>query len=147
MIRLLEPWRTRTLYLSLGVNLFAVGLIAAPHVWHRRPPGPPSFDTLVERMARELPAADASTLRTAMARERPWYDLGRKQMQEARGDVAIRLAAQPFDPAPLRTSLQAMQDRIHESMARFDESLVMAVGQLSPEARLKLADVLRHRTP
>lgn len=144
---LLEPWRTRVLWASLGLNLFAVGLFAAPHMWDRRLPGPPSFDTLVERMSRDLPAADATLFRAAMARERPWFDQGRERMQEARGAVATRVTAEPFDPAAMRTSLQAMQDRMRESSARFDESLVTAVGQLSPDARLKLAETLRQRRP
>ena len=145
MIRLLEPWRTRLLYLSLGINLFAMGLIAAPHVWHRRMPGPPSFDMLVERMAHDLPDADAAAFRLAMARERPWYEQGRQRMLEARGAVAAKVAAEPFDAATTRASLQTMQDRIRESMARFDESLVDAVAQLSPEARVRLADTMRRR--
>lgn len=139
MIRLLEPWRTRLLWLSLGANLFAAAIIVAPYVWHTRSPGPPSFDMVIERLARSLPASDASTLRAAMARERPYYDMGRQQLTEARAEIGRTMAAEPFDPAAARTALVGFQSRMRDYSARFDDSLVSALGTLSPEARTHLA--------
>ena len=143
MNRLLEPWRTRLLWLSLALNLFAAALIAAPHLTPLHEPGPPSFDRLVERMARDLPAPDAATFRDAMARERPWYELGRQQMTGARNELAQSVGHEPFDPATARTALQAMQEKMRESAARFDESLVTAFAQLSPEGRTQLSRGMR----
>lgn len=147
-VRLLEPWRSRLLWLSLGLNVFAAAALAAPHVWHRfpmGPPGPPSFDMLVQRIARGLQTPDADIFKAAMAKEQPWYDMGRQKLDEARTNVADAFGRTPYDPARAAAALQAMQDRIRESGTRFDESLAMAVGSLSPEGRTRLSETLRQR--
>jgi uncharacterized membrane protein len=146
--RLLEPWRSRLLWLSLALNVFAAALIAAPLLWHRPPggpPTPPSFDTLVQRMARGLAPNDAEAFKAAMAKERPWYELGRQRLDEARDNVAEMVARTPYDPAATNAALQAMQDRMREGAVRFDESLSAAVGAMSPEGRTHLAQSLRQR--
>lgn len=145
--RLLEPWRTRVLWASLGLNLFALPMLAGPHLWHGRASGPPSFDMLVARLARGLPAADAELFRAAMARERPWYDIGRRDMEERRAAVAQAVEREPYDPAAVHAALGAMQGGFRDASARFDDSLVMAVGELSPAGRAALAQSLRRRRP
>ncbi len=148
MVRLLEPWRTRVLWLSLGLNLFAVAALAAPVFLHRRPPpGPPAFETIVDRMARRLPPPDAARFRTAMAQEQPWYDSGRRRMDEARDQAAAIALREPFDGPALRAALLTMQDRMRESAGRFDDSLVAALGALTPEARAKLVESFRRGRP
>lgn len=147
-IRLLEPWRSRLLWASLGANLFAVALMAAPFVAPRRPPGPPSFDRLVERMAGSLPPADGAAFRDAMARERPWYDMSRRTLGELRAVIGQQIGQVPFDPAATRAAMSAMQARLHESATRFDDSLVLALSSISAEGRAKLsADMARRRPP
>jgi Spy/CpxP family protein refolding chaperone len=146
--RLLEPWRSRLLWLSLALNVFAAALIAAPHVLGHPsggPPGPPSFDNLVQRIARGLEPKDAEAFKAAMAKERPWYELGRQKLDEARDNVAATVARTPYDPAAANAALQAMQDRMREGAVRFDESLSAAVGAMSPEGRTHLAQSLRQR--
>ena len=146
--RLLEPWRSRLLWFSLGLNVFAIALIAAPFVWPHQgggPPGPPGFDTLVQRIAHGLDPKDADSFRAAMARERPWYELGRQKLDEARDNVAESVRRTPYDPVATEAALQAMQERMHESAARFDESLSMAIGELSADGRTHLAEGLRQR--
>lgn len=145
--RLLEPWRTRLLWLSLGANLFLVALVAAPHLWQRHPPGPPGFDGLVERMARSLPLPDADSFRTAMARERPWYEMSRQRLVEARVEIGRQIGQQPFDANATHAAMNEMQNRLRESSLRFDESLIVALSGLSPQARAQLsADMTRrHR--
>jgi uncharacterized membrane protein len=147
-LRLLEPWRSRLLWLSLGLNVFATALIAAPVLWHRPsggPPGPPSFDTLVSRMARGLEPKDADAFKAAMVKERPWYELGRQRLDEARDAVAEAIGRKPYDPVAANAALQAMQDRMREGAVRFDESLSAAVGTMSEDGRTHLAQSLRQR--
>ena len=147
MFRLLEPWRTRLLWASLAVNLFALPMLAAPHVWPRHPPGPPSFDMLVERMARSLPPPDQVRFREAMMRERPWYDMSRHDMEGKRDAVAQAVAREPYDPAAVRAALLAMQAGLRDSAGRFDDSLVLVLGELSPGGRAELAEALRRHRP
>lgn len=150
MIRLLEPWRTRLLWLSLGANLFLAALVVVPHVWPHGPagpPGPPGFDRLVERMARNLPADDAAMFRAAMARERPWYDMSRERLEGARAEIGRQIGQQPFDPAATHAAMTAMQAQLREAGARFDDSLVLALGSLSPAGRRLLAENMTRRRP
>ncbi len=148
-IRLLEPWRTRVLWASLCLNVFGIALLAVPMFAHmaHRPPGPPGFDGFVARMARDLPPADAETLRTEMARERPWYEMGRDSLDESREALARAVSRDPFDQAETHSALQALQDRMRDSATRFDDSLVVAMTKLSPEGRVRLAETLRRRRP
>ena len=145
--RLLEPWRTRVLWASVALNLFALPMLAAPRLWNPHASGPPSFDSLVERMARSLPAGDAATFRTAMAREHPWYDISRRDMEEKRDAMAQVVAREPYDAAAVRAALVAMQAGLREAAGRFDDSLVLALGELSPAGRAELAETLRRRRP
>lgn len=150
MVRLLEPWRSRLLWLSLGLNLFAVALVGTavlmrPH--HDGPSGPPGFDTLVQRIAHRLDPADAEAFRAAMAKEQPWYDLGRKKVDEAREAVSRAVGHEPYDAAATTAALQAMQEQMRESGTRFDESLALAVGMLSSGGRVRLAESFRHGRP
>ena len=144
-VRLLEPWRTRVLWVSLGLNLFAASMLAVPHLWRGRPGSLASFDALVERMSGRLPAADGVRFRDTMARERPWFDASRQALATKREAVAHQVAQEPFDPAAVRAALVEMQTGLRESMGRFDDSLVMAMGQMSPEGRAGLAEALRRR--
>ena len=146
MIRLLEPWRTRLLWASVALNLFALGLLVTPHVW--RPGGPPpGFDGIVERMSRHLPNADAARFRAVMERERPWYDISRRDLDEARARTAHLVEREPFDPEATRAALNQFQDRLREAARRFDDSLVVALADLSPEGRATLAESFRRRRP
>lgn len=144
---LLEPWRTRLLFLSLAINVFAIPALLAPLVLDRRPHGPPNFERLVDRLARDLPSQDAAILRATMTREQPWYDQGRRSLDTARAEVAQAVAQTPYDPAQVDRALQSMQDRLRESAVRFDQSLVAAVGQLSPDGRARMAESIRRSRP
>ena len=110
-------------------------------------PGPPGFDNLVQRISRNLDPADAEAFRDAMARERPWYELGRQKLDEARAAVAQSVGTEPYDPKATVAALAAMQEQMRDSGARFDESLAMAVGTLSPHGRTQLAESLRQHRP
>ncbi len=139
MIHLRDPWRTRVLWLSLAGNLFAGALIAS-HLAMRRPSGPPGLEGAVERMARSLPAEDAARFRATLDHERPWYDLARRQMDDARARLSQSIAQQPYDEAVVRARMQEWQARWLETSNRFGDSLLSAIGGLSPEGRVKLAE-------
>lgn len=145
--RLLEPWRTRLLWTSLGFNLFAAALITAPHLSHRHPPGPPDFDTIIARVARSLPPTDIGAFRAAMDRGRPDFDTGRIHLAEIRLQVARTLASPAFDPAAARIAFQAMRQQLRDGSERFDEHLIDALANVSPQGRAKLAETLSRGRP
>lgn len=146
MIALRDPWRTRVLWLSIAGNLFGAALIGA-HLATRPPHGRPGLADVAERMARELPPADAARFRAALDRERPWHEMARRRMTEARADLSRSIAAQPYDEAVARQRLMVFQSRMSETAERFGDSLLAAVGTLSPEGRAKLADTALHSGP
>ena len=139
MIWLREPWRTRLLWLSLAGNLFAGALIVA-HLTMNRRPGPPGLDGVVERMASALPDPDAARFRATLAHERPWYDLARRQMDESREQLSQAIAQQPYDEAVVRDRMHNWQAHWIETSNRFGDSLLSAIGELSPEGRTRLAE-------
>ena len=134
-----DPLRTRVLWLSLAGNLFAATLIGT-HLATRHAPGPPGLDGVVERMARDLPAADAAIFRVTLAHERPWYDLARRRMDESREALSKAIAQQPYDEAAVRALMQEWQARWIETSSRFGDSLLSAIGTLSPDGRVRLAE-------
>jgi len=137
-IALREPWRTRLLWASIAGNLFLGGLVGA-HFALRPRMGSPGLAGAAERMARTLPSGDAARFRTVMDREKPWYDIARHRMTDARADVSRAIAHEPYDEAAVRASLLAFQARWDETNLRFGESLLVAIGTLSPEGRARLA--------
>jgi len=145
MFVLREPWRTRVLWLSLAGNLFGATLIGAHMA--AGSPGPPGLAGAAERMARDLPPGDAVRFRGTLDREKPWYDMARRRMAEARADLASSIAANPYDEAVVRERMVAYQARWAETSGRFGESLLTAIGTLSPEGRTKLAETTRHSGP
>ena len=140
---LYEPWRTRLLWLSVAGNLFALALVGS-HLATSHPHGPPGLDGVVERMARGLPPADAAAFRTVLERERPWYEQARRRLAEARANLARSIAQNPYDEEAVRQSLHAMHAGLQETSGRFNDSLLMAIGALSPEGRARLAETSRH---
>ncbi len=139
MIWLREPWRTRVLWLSLAGNLFAGALIAT-HLTMNRHTGPSGLDGVVERMAGALPDPDAARFRATLAHERPWYDLARRQMDESREQLSQAIAQQPYDEAVVRERMHNWQARWIETSTRFGDSLLSAIGELTPEGRTRLAE-------
>ena len=138
MKALLEPWRTRLLWLSLGLNLFAAAALVAPHLWPPPPPGPPSFSTCSSTAWPRPPAPRRRRLPRRHGPGTTRYDIAANASTEARATSPARIATHPYDPAAAATALAAMQDRLRESSARFDDSLVASLGTLSPEGRARL---------
>ena len=146
MFVLREPWRTRVLWLSIAGNLFSATLIGA-RLATDHASAPPGLAGAAERMARDLPTADAARFRATLDRERPWYDIARRRMAEARADLSRSIAQNPYDEAAVRERMLIFQARWAETSGRFGESLLTAIGTLSPEGRARLAETARTSGP
>ena len=140
-----EPWRTRVLWLSVACNLFAAALVGARIV--KGPPGPPGLAGAAERMAHDLPASDAARFRAVLDQQKPWFDAARHRMADARADLAHSIAQNPYDERAVHERMAAYQARWAETSGRFGDTLLAAIGTLSPEGRAKLAETTQHPGP
>lgn len=136
---MIHSWRRWALWASLAANVF-LGVLVGTHLLHRRPPPMPGLEGTVHRLARALPPEEAERFRAVLARERPWYDRAYAEMDAARTELARSIGRTPYDEREVRARLRAWQDRWQAMADRFADSLLLAVGDLSPEGRARLAD-------
>ena len=138
--------RTRSwlLVLSLGLNLFLVGLMAG----HRfsPPPVPEALPGTVfadlRRMADVLPAETVGEIRQQFESHRLEIIRGLMAMRAARDEVREVLRQDPYDPEALRAAFQGLRDRTADVQSVVHGVLVDVAGLLDPEERLAIV-----RTP
>jgi uncharacterized membrane protein len=105
------------------------------------PPQPPrNVATRIEELARSLPPADGTKLRSAYARDHTTVNVARAGYERSRESIRDVLRREPFDAA-------AMQDAMSKTRAarqQFDQALqgmiAKSAGEMSPEGRKALAD-------
>ncbi len=133
---------------SVMVNVFLASALFSH--WLRggddRPPRPPHPDKVVERLAGELSAADATLLRAAYARHRTEVAAGFEIISSFPERVRTVLAADPFDPAALSAAFDANAQGHVALTNALREATLDAVMAMSPEGRQILAR-LKPRRP
>lgn len=132
---------------SVMINVFLASALFSQ--WLRgddRPPRPPHPDKVVERLAGELSAADATLLRTAYARHRAEVADGFELIGSFPERVRAALAAEPFDPAALGAVFDANAQGHVKLTNALREATLDAVMAMSPEGRRTLAR-LKPRRP
>ena len=134
---LIEPWRTRMLWLSVGTNLF-LGALIGGHLLTARAHRP-GLDGAVDRLAQDLAPDDAVRFRQVLAAERPWYDQSHRLLDSARAELARSIAHDPWDEELVRQHMVAFQARWLESSSRFGDGMLVALGTLSPDGRSRIA--------
>lgn len=139
-----EPWRTRLLFLSVALNLFAAALIGA-FVLHRPSHRPPGWAAMVERMAHDLSPEDKARFLPIMEQARPETELARRRMEEARRAVSRAMAQTPYDEDAVRQAMAAWQAAWMQWSDGLGATMRKALAELSPEGRRHLADAGRRR--
>lgn len=124
------------LLLSLGLNVM-LGAFAARVALE--PPHPPVPLLLFQRMAADLPDADAEILRTVVADHRTRLAALGRPPTNAHVAIAEALRAEPFDPAALDAALTNLHAGFENSHAAIGDVLVEAATRMSPEGRAALA--------
>lgn len=125
---------------SVMVNVFLASALFSQ--WLRRddhPPRPPHPDTVVERLAAELPVADATLLRAAYARHRTEVSAGFEAISSFPEQVRAALEAEPFDPVALGAVFDANLQGHARLTGALREATLDAVMAMSPEGRQALA--------
>lgn len=138
------------LWASVALNVFLLALIAAQsgaqwmHGGHAPRSGVEGF---TERLARDLPTADAERFRAAMQHERPLLRAAQDRLEEARAALSRSIARTPYDEALVRQRLSEFQQRWQEMSERFAAALAPTLSQLSDEGRTELASALERPRP
>ena len=149
-----RPSSSRWLLLgSLSLNLFFVGVAAAMAI---RAPAPPArWDAnvfvRVERLAANLPPADADILRGAIQANHDSIDGTQTAYHRARDGIRATLREEPFKTDDMRAAMV----KARAARQNYDQAIqgvfADAVAKMSPAARHAIADwrtgsgSLRHR--
>jgi len=126
---------------SLALNMFLLGAMVSHGGPHGPPHGPPDPRHLVERLAADLPAADAAILWQAYEAHRPTLDARhahdpRDAMRQA---IQDGLRADPFDPEALIGRLAEIDQDEQRFHRHIERHLIDAIATMSPEGRHRLA--------
>ncbi len=129
--------RTLTL-LSLGLNLFLAAMLVASWRFPFAPPATAMPDRFVERVAPDLPAADARRLRAAFEPQRARYAVLGDEYRAAGQKVRDLIQAERFDPEALRKATEAARAKRRQIGELTEETVLSILPDLSPAARLRL---------
>lgn len=139
-------WRRIALPASVILNLFLLAMIGG-HVWNahsrlgRGEIGPVAGMPLARALARAeqvLPRQDAIAFGAVMARDLPHFAKSIRELRESRHNLDRQIVAEHFDPVAARQALTGTQTAWSHFLADFGDTLIDALGQVSPEGRRKL---------
>ena len=142
-----KAWRV-ALALSVILNLFFIAVIGGT-VWRNRIAGMggrPPFAAALARAEAALSPEDAKAFDAAIRRGMPHYIAAARRLRHARLAVRDQVVAEHFDPDKTRAALNDWQSAWNDFLSAFDDSLIKALAQVSPEGRRKLV-AQRHVEP
>ena len=140
------------LFVSLALNMFFIGSAGTLALRHylesEQAAGPQPQRTAagrIEWLAAPLPQADAEKLRAAFRPQATPAEQARGALNRAIDHLQAALRKQPFDPADRRAALLEIRASrpVYEQI--MGDLYFAAVVEMSTEARLKLADLVRPR--
>lgn len=145
----LRRWLGPALLISLVINLFLVGMIAAAVIAHR--PGkypdfrspPPPFFRMMKRGAADLPPGDRAAMRDIMVRQFPIIRPYFARIDAARRDLADMIAANPYDAIKVGAAFAKVDAAQAEMVKAAREAMIQGFGKMSNEQRVRLADAMR----
>ncbi|HTU56081.1 MAG TPA: periplasmic heavy metal sensor [Acetobacteraceae bacterium] len=133
-------WSRIALAASLLVNLFLVALIGGH--WLRSGGGAADSQTpLARALARAeatLPPRDAAAFGAVIRRDAPRYEAAALRLREARRELGLQIAAEPFNQDGVRQALATWRTTWNSFFDDFSGTLVEALAQVSPQGRRKL---------
>ncbi|WP_431858130.1 periplasmic heavy metal sensor [Azospirillum sp.] len=124
---------------SLGLNLFLGAMLASSWWNHRPPPSGPMPDRLVERVAPDLPEADAVRLRAAFSATRARFAALEAESREASAAVRAVALREPLDVGELRARMDAARAVRRRMGDLIEDTVLTLMPELSLPARERLA--------
>lgn len=140
------------LIVSLALNLFFIGAASTLALRHYLESGQTTAVQpqrtaagRIEWLVAPLPPADAEKLRASFRAQATPAEQARGALNRAIDHLQAALRKQPFDPADLRAALLEIRATrpVYEQV--MGDLYLAAVVEMSTEARLKLADLVRPR--
>ena len=153
-------WRGPILFVSLGLNLFLVGVMVGGW-WHSHrgmhrqmmmaqqgammgeyrggPMGPPVMIAVREAVQR-LPEADRRVFEDAMAAQRGQIMEMQQDVRRARLKVNDAIRAEPFDAKAMTDALAQVREKLQAIQVRIHTTFVEAVSKLPADKRRDLAE-------
>lgn len=126
------------LCVSLALNLFLAGFLAARAAFGRRPHGPRDPRGPFAAMMEGEPG-EADVVREVMRRHHDALRGERSRLRDARREVTEALAADPFERARLERALAETRAHTAASQRAMHDALVEIVDGLEPEQRGRFA--------
>ncbi len=135
---------SRALMLSLCVNLFLVGLLAAPWLFHPPPPLPPGhFDRAAGE--RVLPPEWRAPVREVWARHDPSLRLRMREVHTALKQLRDTLLADHYSQASVDAAHRRLGERLAAARAAAEAVLANLAQTLPSEVRRRyFAETLGH---
>lgn len=129
------------LFVSIAVNVLLVSAVATQALsdssFTARDRSP---QARVERLAKNLPEADAEKLRKAFAARTGELPAARAELAKARDALRQAFRAEPFDPAAVEKSLAALDASRAKVRQIMRAAVVAAAAEMSADGRARLAD-------
>lgn len=133
------PWKTTAIVaLALNLLLIGVGVGALAAGARLTPPGPGSIGgggAMTRTILDSLPEEKRRDIRTILGQGMKTAATERRAAREARVAAFKAAMAEPYDAAAVRTAFAQMRAADAAALGRFDDSLVVALGRLTPEER------------
>lgn len=150
----IEKWRgakDRTwlvLFLSVCLNIFLIAVIGG-HLLHRfsqsERPGVPALMRALERAEANLSPSDAAAFDGVVRKDLPRYVQLVQDIGNARRELEKRIAAEPYDEAAVKQAFAVWRDSWNHFLDAFGNTLVDALGKVSPEGRHKIIENRHYR--
>jgi len=138
-----KRWLLIALAISIALNLFAIGFLAAralrPHAMHGDHDGHGPFMGPRGLMREGFGPNAAPVLDQVMARHGDDLRKARGELKRTRREVRDALLAEPFDAARLERSLSDLRAQTDSTQAHMHEALVELASSLPLEQRKHLA--------
>lgn len=144
-----RKWIGPALLVSLGLNLFLIGTMAAGLFF--RPPHPPGefgpvpspFWRMLHKGAQTLPPDDRAAMRKIMIQEFPIIRPYFARIETARKNLADEIGANPYDPAKVNAAFAEVDAVQAEMIKATRQAMIEGFGKMKPEQRSRIAEAMR----
>ncbi len=144
-------WLGPALLISLVINLFLVGLIAASVIHRAKMRGgdagpPPAFFGMMHKGFSNLPPDDRAVMRNIMLHEFPIIRPYFAKIDQARRELAVTIGTEPFDAAKVTAAFAKVDAAQAEMIQATRSAMIAGFGKMSVEQRSRFADAMRKQS-